>query len=428
MSNCIAHYKDSHRWIVFGIFSFAFFLAFFHRVSTSVIATDLLSAFQVQAAALGVMSSMYFYTYALEQPFVGHLSDSLGPRRVLGIWSLAASLGCVLFSVAPNIIWASIGRGLIGFGVGGVYVPAMKAFSQWFEKREFSTITGSLLAIGNIGGVMATSPLAFMATTWGWRVSFLIMGGVTLAIGLGTLFLVRDPADGSLGNDRQKWDENPPVKGSAKKIIKSLRFWIIAAIFFGSFGASITFQGLWATPYIVAVLGVDRLYASGLNMIIPLGAILGAPLCGWLSDHVCKNSHILLFLLLIQMLTWGLLAFFSDILNKGSVAILLFIIGVFIGGLSICIWTLVKQTTEQEILGLVTGLLNPFPMLGMAVFQSWTGAFLDSVGKAKGLQSAEAYESLFAWFFGVAAACVFLYVFLNRLELSTAKQDMTTSK
>jgi sugar phosphate permease len=423
MPKSIEHSKDSYRWIVFGVFSFAFFLAFFHRVSTSVIATDLLSAFQVQAAALGVMSSMYFYTYALEQPFVGHLSDSLGPRRVLGIWSLTASLGCVLFSIAPSVFWAGIGRGLIGLGVGGVYVPAMKAFSQWFEKREFSTITGSLLAIGNIGGVVATSPLAFMATTWGWRVSFLIMGGITLAIGLGTLFLVRDAVASSPENNRQKRDEKPPVKGAALKIIRSSRFWIIAAIFFGSFGASITFQGLWATPYIVAVLGVDRLYASGLNMVIPLGAILGAPLCGWLSDRVWKNSHILLFLLLIQTLTWGLLAFFSDALNKGSIAILLFIVGLFIGGLSICIWTLVKQTTPQEILGLVTGLLNPFPMLGMAVFQSWTGAFLDAVGKARGLQSVDAYQSLFACFFGVTAACVFLYVFLNRLELSAAKKD-----
>jgi sugar phosphate permease len=411
MPRNIDHRRDCHRWVVFGVFSFAFFLAFFHRVSTSVIASDLLSAFHVHGAALGVMSSMYFYPYALEQPFVGHLSDSLGPRRVLGIWSVIASLGCVLFSMAPNVTWASMGRGLIGFGVGGVMVPAMKAFSQWFEKREFSTITGSLLAIGNIGAVMATSPLAFMATTWGWRVSFLIMGGVTLAVGLGTLLLVRDPVSGSPENGAQKQREKPSVKRSAKEIIRSLRFWIIAVIFFGSFGASITFQGLWATPYIVAALGVDRLYASGLNMLIPLGAILGAPLCGWLSDRVWPNSRILFSLLLIQMFTWGLLAFFSDALNREFLGALLFIIGFFIGGLSISMWTLVKQTTDQEILGLVTGLLNPFPMLGMAVFQSWTGAFLDSAGKGKGLQSLEAYESLFGCFFGVTAVCVLLYVF-----------------
>ena len=414
MPKHIDHRRDRHRWVVFGFFSFAFFLAFFHRVSTSVIATDLISAFHVQAAALGVMSSMYFYPYALEQPFVGHLSDSLGPRRVLGIWSIIASLGCVVFSMAPNVTWASIGRGLIGFGVGGVMVPAMKAFSQWFEKREFSTITGSLLAIGNIGAVMATSPLAFMAATCGWRVSFLIMGGVTLAIGLGALSLVRDPAIDNPENGARKEHEKPSIKGSAKEIIASLRFWIIAAIFFGSFGASITFQGLWATPYIAAVLGVDRLYASGLNMLIPLGAILGAPLCGWLSDRIWRNSRILFSLLLIQMFTWGFLAFFSDALNRLSVGILLFIIGFFIGGLSISMWTLVKQTTRQEILGLVTGLLNPFPMLGMAVFQSWTGAFLDSVGKGKGLQSLQAYGSLFGWFFGVTAVCVLLYTVVSK--------------
>lgn len=417
MSNSIDHLRDPHRWIVFGVFSFAFFLAFFHRVSTSVIATDLISAFQVQATALGVMSSMYFYTYALEQPFVGYLSDSLGPLRVLGIWSLTASLGCILFSIAPNVVWASLGRGLIGFGVGGVYVPAMKAFSQWFEKQEFSTITGSLLAIGNIGAVMATSPLAFMATAWGWRVSFLIMGGVTLAVGLGTLFLVCDPISPSPKNGREKRNEKPPIKGSSLKIIRSSRFWIIAAIFFLSFGASITFQGLWATPYIVSVLGVDRFHASGLNMLIPLGAILGAPLCGWLSDRLWQNSRILLFLLLTQMAMWGFLAFSSDTLNKLFLAILLFIVGISIGGLSISLWTLVKQTTDQNILGLATGLLNPFPLLGMAVFQTWTGGFLDRVGKTtEVLNSNRAYESLFLCFFGVAGICVFLYILLDWIE------------
>jgi len=84
---------DIHRWMVFGVIAAVYFFVYFHRVSTSVIAPDLLEAFQANATALGLMSSMYFYLYAVEQPLVGWLSDSLGPRRVVGYWSLLAAAG-----------------------------------------------------------------------------------------------------------------------------------------------------------------------------------------------------------------------------------------------------------------------------------------------------------------------------------------------
>ena len=136
---------DPHRWAVFGLICSIYILVYFHRVSTSVIASDLLSAFHTNAAALGFMSSMYFYLYAFEQPLVGYLSDRLGPRRVVVWWSLIAALGCVVFALAPSIGWASVGRGLIGFGVGGVYVPGLKAISQWFSRKDLGTMTGMLI-------------------------------------------------------------------------------------------------------------------------------------------------------------------------------------------------------------------------------------------------------------------------------------------
>ena len=77
-------YLDPHRWMVFGGVASIYFLAYFHRVSTSVVAPDLIAVFQTNATALGIMSSMYFYAYALGQPLVGYLTDRLAPRRVIG--------------------------------------------------------------------------------------------------------------------------------------------------------------------------------------------------------------------------------------------------------------------------------------------------------------------------------------------------------
>ncbi len=184
--------RNSHRWVVFSIICLIYFFVYFHRVSTSVIAADILKAFDTNATALGFMSSMYFYLYALEQPFVGYFTDKLGARRVMAYCTLVAAAGCFLFALAPGIGWASAGRALIGIGVGGVYVPAIKAFSQWFRNNEFATMMGLLAVVGNLGAIIATAPLAWAASEWGWRGSFNFIGVVSLVLALAALFLMKD--------------------------------------------------------------------------------------------------------------------------------------------------------------------------------------------------------------------------------------------
>lgn len=411
--------RDPHGWVVFGVISSVYFFVFFHRVSISVIAPDLLAAFQTHATALGFMSSMYFYLYALEQPLVGHLSDVFGPRRVVGFWSLAAALGCVLFGLAPTIGWAAVGRGLIGFGVGGVYVPAIKAFAQWFREKEFATMTGLLLASGNLGAIVATTPLAWMASVWGWRSSFLIIGSVTFGLALATLVLVRDH-DAMI----EPLSKEPPLKnaqsvtsqGSGLWILRSLRFWILAAILFGFFGTYFTFQGLWATPFIMSILKLDALRASGLNMLIPVGFILGAPLSGWLADRIFHSKvDVLLCFLALMTGIWAILALGCHALSTRSMIALLLAMGGIAGGFATNLWALVRETTSTPILGLTSGLLNPFPLLGPAILQGWTGAILDRVGRVDGIYPPAAYKNAFMVCLLFIISCLILCAVLRKL-------------
>ena len=98
-----------HRWMVFSVVSVVYFFVYFHRVSTSVIVSDLLEAFHTNATALGFMSSLYFYLYAFEQPLVGYLSDRIGPRRVIGYWSLGLLRGVFFLAwrrTSAGLQWA----------------------------------------------------------------------------------------------------------------------------------------------------------------------------------------------------------------------------------------------------------------------------------------------------------------------------------
>jgi len=404
---------------VFGIIAGCYLFVYFHRVSTSVIAPDLLEAFHTNATALGFMSSMYFYLYAFEQPVVGYLSDRLGPRRVVAYWSFLAGAATILFGLAPSIGWASVWRAMIGFGVGGVYVPALKAFSQWFKPRDFSTMTGLLLAVGNLGAIVATTPLAWMAKAWGWRNAFFAVGAVTLGLGVAVLIWIRDftpdraAASHTPGTSPTPDPDRAP---SAMGVLMSLRFWILAVIFAGFFGAFLTFQGLWATPYLVTIYDIDQIRASGLNMLIPVGFMLGAPVFGRLADRLFQNKiNMIITTLVLEAGLWGFITFGWRMAGQSAMGVMLFLMGAIAGGFATTLWALVNDITSRHILGSVSGLLNTAPFLGVAAMQLVTGYLLDRIGRDNGAYPSEAFQSAFLGCFLVMTGCLFLCVLFKKV-------------
>jgi sugar phosphate permease len=411
---------DAHRWVVFGVICSIYILVYFHRVSTSVIATDLLAAFQTNAAALGFMSSMYFYLYAVEQPLVGYLSDRLGPRRVVVLWSLIAALGCVVFGLAPSIGWATVGRAVIGFGVGGVYVPAIKAISQWFSRKDLGTMTGMLIGSGNLGAIVATTPLAWMASTWGWRLTFFAISAVTVGLALIGFFMVKDYVDRDAPPLKTASPEKS-FKASSLHILTSSWFWLVAALFFGAFGGIVSLQGLWATPFLMSLFDLDRDYASLINVALPIGYMLGAPFFGRLGDRVFGDRvHLLTFLFALLTCAWLALTFLPRLLGLGGVTALYAIVGGIAGGVGTTLWATAQAKTPPAIMGLMSGLMNPFPLLGMAVMQGVTGAIVNRAGKVGSVYAPEGYRNAFLLLFFIAAVCFALCV-LFRKHLSTRK-------
>jgi len=408
-------HRDPHRWMIFSVISVVYFFVYFHRVSTSVIVPDLLKAFDTHATALGLMSSMYFYIYALEQPLVGYLTDRLGPVRVIGVWSLVAAAGCFMFGMAPNIFWASVARAMIGFGVGGVYVPAIKAFSQWFRKKEFSFMIGLLMSVGNSGAVIATTPLAWSVDLWGWRITFFVIGGITLILAFVALVFTRDKKDIEAPAPPAK---SLAVEASPEKtvfqILVSGRLWLIATIFLGVYGTALTLQGLWATPFLMSALGIERIYASKLNMLIPIGFIVGSPLIGWLTERLLwPKITTLRVIISIYIITWLGITYCHAWLGAAGLSIMLMGMGFVAGGFISVFWGVIRETTQEKTLGMVSGLLNPAPFLGVAVFQVVTGAILNRTERMNGLYPMSGFTDAFSVCVVLIAVCLGLSFFLR---------------
>jgi MFS family permease len=149
-------------WFVWGLGALFYLMGFFHRVAPAVMTEELMREFNINAAALGNLSAFYFYSYVAMQIPTGILADTWGPRRLLTIGSLVAGIGTLLFALAPQIIWANLGRLLIGGSVAVAFVGLLKVANNWFPPPHYAMVSGVALFFGIIGAVFAGTPLRLL--------------------------------------------------------------------------------------------------------------------------------------------------------------------------------------------------------------------------------------------------------------------------
>jgi sugar phosphate permease len=385
------------RWLIFLILNAVYFFVYFHRISTGVLAPHLMEAFQASGASLGGMSSAYFYPYALSQPVVGILTDRFGARKVVTVCTFIEFLGALIFALAPTLLIAALGRGLIGLGAAGVFVPALKIFLPWFGPQSFGRMNVILLAVGNVAAIVAATPFAWFIQQAGWRSSFFIISGILLLLAFLSRAYLQDTPPGYGPPSEAQKQAGPPKPGGFADILKTPFFWIMAALFFAYGGPFSTFQGLWGYPYLIDVFSYSRLEAGNLIMVIAFGVIVGGPVMGYLTDKTFARGkrRFLSACVAVQFLNWTLIVFLSPRFGPWALGFIFFIMGMMLAGTLAVVWAIVREESPPEKLGTAMGLLNPAPFLGVAIFQPLTGYIMDRSGKTGGAFSPEAYQNAF---------------------------------
>ncbi len=412
-----------YRWVVFSILAFAYLFVYFHRLSLSVVADDLVKDFKTSASVMGLLGSIYFYCYAVMQFPAGLLSDSIGPRKTVTFFLLIASVGSIIFGFSPNIKIAFVGRILVGFGVSMVFIPTMKILSQWFHTYEFAFMAGILNAVGGVGVFAATWLLALMAVAFGWRFSFEFIGVCTFVIAILAWFFIRDrPQDKGWPSiseiEHKEIDTAPPamtipLMEGARRVVSDKYFWPIAIWFFFDCGILFGFGALWGGPYLMHVYGMSHVETGAVLSMIAWGMIIGSPLLGFVSDRLLKSRKKPLifctFSLTIVLLIFYL---FPTGFSKSILYILFFIFSVCSSCVVIIGFTTIKELFPVEIAGTSVGTVNFFPFFGGAVFMPLLGHVLDAYPKTEhGGYSLEGYSVLFLILLlssAMALVCTFL--------------------
>ncbi len=394
------------RMLIFLILAFGYLLVYFHRLSLSVVADNLIMEFSTTAGTLGLLGSIYFYCYAIMQLPAGLLSDSIGPRKTVTFFLLIAAVGSILFGLAPNIETAFVGRILVGFGVSMVFIPTMKILSQWFRPHEFAFMAGLLNAVGGIGVFAATGVLAFMTIRFGWRLSFELIGACTIVIAGLSWLVVRDhPRDKGWPplntTDNLKTEASGDIHQISlfeglKRVLSEKHFWPVAVWFFFDCGIFFGFGALWGGPFLMHVYNLSRAETGAVLSMIALGMIIGSPMIGLISDKLVKSRKIpLMACSLLLTIDICLLFLFQSDFTKFLLYIFFLIFSISSSAIVIIGFTTAKELFPVQIAGTSVGAVNLFPFLGGAVFMPLLGKVLDAYPKTEaGSYSAEGYSTL----------------------------------
>lgn len=393
------------KWLVFALCASLFICSQFHRVSNAVIAPDLSRDLGISAEGLGALSAAFFYSFAAMQVPLAMFLDKVGGRASMGFLSLLGSVGVLAFSMAETVEQAFVARILIGVGMAGNLMGSLKLISNWFRPDQFATLSGLLMSLGTLGNMFATTPLALLNETTGWRNGIRITGLITGVLAIGFLFLVREaPAHIRL----EKRANSVAPSTDVLRLLRLKEYWLISLGTFFRYGTFVAIQGLWAGPYLLEVLKVPTVVAGNLLLLLNLGVVVGSPIGGFLSDKLLKSRKKVVLMGLVGM---GFCLFF---LAMGWCGKGIFCLGAIFLGLGLAssfgqvMYAHIKEMLPSAMTGMAVTGINLFTMLGAATFLQGLGWVVDRV-TAGPEPSLQAYQTAFMVAFGGVVLGLVLY-------------------
>jgi MFS family permease len=407
--------KSIRSFLTLSILSALLVLSMFFRASNAIIAPNLIQDLGLNAETLGILGGAFFYSFALLQIPMGPMLDRIGPRIVVTFFPLIGALGSFLFALGESFTSVLFGRILIGAGMASVLMGSFKVFTLRFPPEKFATLAGISLSIGTLGSFFAASPLAYLASTIGWRMTFIFAGGITTILAILVFW--------ALGGEKRKEEtlifrpSSEPAIGviqSIRMVLGSLAFWQMGTIAFFRYGTFIGLQGLWLGPYLMEIKGYSPIQAGNVLTFLAIGAIIGGPVAGRLSDQIFHSRK--------GVALWGLslygLSLFPliGILRIESLfwyGLIFFFIG-FFSSFGMLVYSHAKELFPITISATVMAGVNFFTMAGGALFMPTLGKVIESFPRVDHTYPPEAYHlSFLICFLGMIAGLIF-YAFSKR--------------
>jgi MFS family permease len=380
-------------------FACGYFMSYLFRSVNAVIAPNLQRDLGIGAADLGTLTAAYFISFSLFQLPLGILLDRFGPRRVQACLLLSAAAGAAVFAIGSGLSHLVIGRALIGFGVAGGLMAAMKAIALWLPKERWALANGVFMTAGGLGALAATLPVELALEHYHWTALFWGLGGLTVFASAMIFLVVPERETGTVAS--ASLGQQLRECGS---FLRDARFWRIAPVSMMGMASGMSIQGLWAGPYLRDVGGLDRAAAAQVLFILAAALTAGFTLTGIAADRLQRRGFPL-----SRTMVWGvvLYAVVLGVLASGATPTnpLLWIAFGILSNTTVLAYPILSGQFAPEQAGRVNTLLNGV-VFGFTFFAQAGMGWLIALWprEASGSYPLQAYQ----WTFGLAMVLLLL--------------------
>lgn len=392
-------------WVVWVIASLFYAYQYILRVMPSIMLSDIMQKFHIDAATFGQFSGVYYIGYSLMHLPIGILFDRYGPRKVMTSCILLSVVGLLPLIFADHWAFPIIGRILVGIGSSAAILGVFKIVRMTFSEKHFSRMLSFSVMIGLMGAIYGGAPVGLMKDVLGYELVTEIFAGVGILLAAVAYWLVPDT----------KSEAQTTVLSDIREVLTNGRvLWtcVFAGLMVGPLEG---FADVWGTAFLKQVYNYDGSLAASLPSMIFIGMCFGAPILSFVAEK--SGNYLMTIIAAGAAMALSFFLLLATPLNPGTISINFLLVG-------ICsayqILTIYKASTyaREEVAGLTTAMANMIIMIFGYVFHTLMGFVINSMGGPKAAQ---------ALFYGVGIIPVALclgtvgFIFLSMKERKANK-------
>ena len=343
------------------------------QVSPSVMASDLMRNLNIGSFSLGIMSSVYFYSYTSMQIPSGLLFDRFSARKIIFYAVMICSLGSILFGCVTSFYLGCLARLLMGVGSAFAFVSVLVMASRLFHSKWFPLLTGITQMLAALGAMSGQLPIRLLVNELGWRNTMYILGvlGVLLAVII-TFLLNGSEYTNSRRNSKSRNEFNN-IQLSLKLIMGNPQTWLIAVYACLLWAPMSGFASLWGVPFLEKFDGLSVNSAALYCSMMWLGLAVGSPLLGGFSTLVNNKLLPLIVSSLVGVISFSFVLLFH--LHSVALILCLFLSGAACSRQALS-FGLVKENNQQQVRGTAIAFNNMAVVISGVIFQPLVGWIL----------------------------------------------------
>jgi MFS family permease len=206
--------NQASRLVLFTI-CIMYLIFYVDRVNISTAAPVMQKDLGLTATELGIAFSAFAYPYAFFQIAGGWLGDRMGPRLTLFLCGVVVAAATAWTGMVGGLATLFASRLMLGIGEGPAFPTATRALSNWMRPDQRAFAQGITHAFSRFGNAATPPLIAAIILAFSWRMSFYILGLLSLAWAILWLLYFRDDPRGHPGITDQDLEGLPPSSVAA---------------------------------------------------------------------------------------------------------------------------------------------------------------------------------------------------------------------